>query len=262
MQMLPFLNRHKWFTSRTDAYIDGELAADELSRFESHLTGCERCTAAIAAARTLKATVAALPEVELPRPFRLTPGMVASSAPAPKQQAGTPVYLGLVRAAAGLSAAAFAAVLVVNALQSSGGASNDSAAQPEASEFGATKLAPVASGVNESVSPEPSPVLAPPTNDGAVAGSAMATPATTAAGSPTEVAGSATPSENAGDVSRASADDDAGDSTTSSVGYEAPAVTKDTGGGLSRLAIALGIAAAGSVLVLAGLELSRRVRRA
>jgi len=262
MQVLHFLNRHKWFASRADAYVDGELAPAELSRFESHLPGCARCTAATAAARTLHTTIAALPEFEAPRSFRLTPAMVASSAPAPQQHSGTPVYLGLVRAAAGLSAAAFAAVLVVSAFQSSGSSSNDSAAQPEAGEFAATKLAPVTSGANESVSPEPSPGLAPPTNDGAVAGSAITTPTTTAAGSPTELAGAATPSENAGDVSRASADDDAGESPLSSIAYEAPAAAEDTGGGFPRFAVALGIAAGGSLLLLAGLEISRRARRA
>ncbi len=45
------------------AFLDEELAADERTRFESHLSGCESCRAALELQRGLGESLAALPQI-------------------------------------------------------------------------------------------------------------------------------------------------------------------------------------------------------
>ena len=116
--------RHRRYARLADAFVDGELGGGDLRRFEAHLPACARCQSAVASARTLKTSIAALPELAPPRSFRLTQAMIASSAPsAPKEK--TPLYLGLARAGAALSVGAFATVLAVSAFDSDGQQSAD-----------------------------------------------------------------------------------------------------------------------------------------
>jgi hypothetical protein len=51
-------------------YVDGSLEHDERAVVDAHLEGCEQCRHEVAAARRVRGTLAALPEVELPEGFR------------------------------------------------------------------------------------------------------------------------------------------------------------------------------------------------
>lgn len=115
MRMIPFLRSHSRFTRELDAFVDGELAPREAAGFEAHLARCEQCRAAVAAARTLKADLGALPEQPAPRSFALTPELVAR-APArqPAMRTTAPLYLNLARGAAAVSVAAFVAVFTAS----------------------------------------------------------------------------------------------------------------------------------------------------
>jgi hypothetical protein len=57
--------------SRLHAFLDGDLPAPEAAEFESHLTGCERCSEAIDIDRHLDGEFENLPHVpvELPKDF-------------------------------------------------------------------------------------------------------------------------------------------------------------------------------------------------
>lgn len=262
IQIFSFLDRHNWFASRADAYADGELTLSEQLRFESHLDRCDDCSGVVAEARTLRAAMAQLPEVEIPRSFRLTPQMVGQTRGVAGHRRATPVYLGLARAGAALSVAAFAGVLVVSSLQTSSNSSNDSAAQISERDFQyAAPITSEAAAADKAAEPEPTAQLAPATAGGGVSGSALPTP-TMVSSNPLipSTAEVAPPSQGSDDVSRSSASD-GGNSELTTIGTAAAAsdVSND---GVSPLAIILGIAAATSVVLLAALEVSRRARRA
>ena len=76
MQLFPFLHPHSRWSGRLHAFVDGELHPDAAGRFEGHAAECADCAFAIADARNLKQALRALPELEAPRSFRLTPAMI------------------------------------------------------------------------------------------------------------------------------------------------------------------------------------------
>ena len=111
----PF-ERHRRWHKQLDAYVDGELRADELAAFEAHLRSCARCEPEVLARRELKQMAATLPQLPAPRSFQVTPGMLVE---APKERAhrGTPVVMRLAQMTAGLAAVAFAGVVAAHITQ-------------------------------------------------------------------------------------------------------------------------------------------------
>jgi hypothetical protein len=92
-----------------DAYLDGELDPRDVSKFETHAAGCTECAAMMEAGRVLKASLGAVPMVEAPRSFRITPALLQERAPARASVRVTPVLM-VARFGAAASVAAFAVV--------------------------------------------------------------------------------------------------------------------------------------------------------
>lgn len=177
----PF-RRHTRWQKQLDAYIDGELRADDLRRFEAHLRGCARCEPEVAARRELKRMAVTLPQLPAPRSFRITPGMLVE-APAQGRSRGAPVVMRLAQVTAGLATVAFAAVLVThlaqggdtNRQQASGDDDAGSASAPEAVQ---DSLSPVPVGTVANLEGSPSTAL-PEVNESAVSGAGAPAPSAT-----------------------------------------------------------------------------------
>jgi anti-sigma factor RsiW len=160
---LPLYRPHSRYLEMADAFADGELSKREHSRFEGHLATCEACGTAVETARETKRLLAALPEVDAPRSFRLTPAMVGEAAPRRPLPVPSRVPVLVLRASqatAGLAAAALAVVVSVN-LSSSTGNDDDvapadalgqeKAGQPGASDFAVTQSS--GAGANGAATP-------------------------------------------------------------------------------------------------------------
>lgn len=264
-----------------DAFVDGELGGRDLAGFEAHLAVCAQCQAAVTEARTLKASVAALPEFAAPRSFSLTPEMVALPVAPTPRKSGTPLYLGFARAGAALSIGAFATVLALSALGSNGQQSADSS--KGAFELRETMSDATTDGVaaNSSAGPgkieqgpvpaaaptaTPAPLLAPATAGG-VSGAGAAT---AAAPSPMPPSTGADPNLTPTEAAQRTMNDTAAgtpagggltidpvpDSVASSELFYA--ANEDDDDGFGPWTVALGALAAVSIAVLGFLEISRR----
>jgi hypothetical protein len=76
---LSIFNRHP--RAELSAYLDGELIPLRIEAMRSHLASCPSCRAELEALRKLKAGLAALPEIDAPRSFALTPEMASRPLP-------------------------------------------------------------------------------------------------------------------------------------------------------------------------------------
>lgn len=139
MRLIPAFGRHSRFCDDVDAFVDGELSGGRLRAFEAHAATCEDCRSAVESARSLKASLQALPQRPAPRSFALTPEMAGSTVKL-RARAGQPLprYVFVVRATAGVAVVAFMAVFVASLAGSSGqssdtraGSANDQFAAPE-----------------------------------------------------------------------------------------------------------------------------------
>lgn len=105
-------NRPEWRVEHREAlaliteYVDDRLPEATRREFAAHLETCAECRTLVAEEGRLKQMLAALPVVDVPRPFTL------SRAPRPM---AAPVWLRPVRWATGLAAAVFLVVLGLNA---------------------------------------------------------------------------------------------------------------------------------------------------
>lgn len=59
-------NKCAWTLDRIDLYIDGDLEADDLNRFEKHLEQCESCRRELALARQIVGDLRSLPQQSCP----------------------------------------------------------------------------------------------------------------------------------------------------------------------------------------------------
>lgn len=140
---------HARLRSQVDAYLDGELAASEAPRFESHLAGCAACSAAVARGRELKVLLASAPAVQAPRSFRLTPEMLGEPARAPSPARPRQFAVRFAQASAGLAAAALVAVAVVDLTGGDSPANRETmlaSGATESSAKDASQLQPAAGG--------------------------------------------------------------------------------------------------------------------
>ena len=68
--MAQYSNEHLT-TAQISAYLDKELAADELSLCQAHLQSCQACQDLLTDLRLTSALLHGLPQVEVPRSFAL-----------------------------------------------------------------------------------------------------------------------------------------------------------------------------------------------
>lgn len=250
---------HRRWEQEIAAFADGELTLRDAARFEEHLAVCASCASEVAGHRAVRAALAGLPELRVPRSFVLTPEMAAAHAPVRR----APVWaLRTAQAATAVALAGLVTVVGVD-LANVGGASQQSATTAAAPlEQVAPASAPSADGAGREPQPTPQPKgIAIPPAGGVGAQSVPSPEATTrSAGSnaaplaPRDAAGAATsaasdafsspagpPATDARPVTAAKAPDDDG-----RIGYRA--VEAALGG--------LFIVAGGAVIVL-----WRRTRR-
>lgn len=277
--MMPrVFHRHAHWLQSADAYIDGELTPSELARFEEHLADCDRCEAAVDAARSTKTLLAAAPPLRAPRSFTLTPQMVSQAEPADVSR--RPVALRLAQAATAIAVVAFATVLTID-LTSSGGSNSPqplSASEQVTSAKSATDTsAPAATPDRTSVTTpaaSPSPTtpptsvpIAPPPTDGAGAQgfspspSPSPTPSAVATAPPT--ATSEAPSPTGEPVAPATgpafgAHDTSGRNVQTTGAHSAPRQSSVTAGWYRPAEIAL--AAAAAIAAISALILGIRRR--
>jgi hypothetical protein len=277
MTVFGFLRRHTRMTAQANAYADGELRGEELAGFERHLSGCEQCRASVQSARTLKAALANMPAAAAPRSFAVTPAMLREAAPRPEPaRGGTPLYLGLARAGAALSVVAFATVLAFGAFDSNSNSGDDATAGAARDGASAEYAAPIAEpettkdlSFDDAAAPTSTPVLAPAATGGASGSSVSATPVPPSTGIVTpevpatgrttvETFGSPLASDNGTGVQVVP---DAAGGQTATIGEASTALEHEDDDGSPSAAIWLGALAGAAVLLVAGLEVGRRVRR-
>jgi hypothetical protein len=118
------------------ALVDGRLAPDAARALEAHVAGCRACAARLEGLRSVKSMLAAMPETEVPRSFRLRLSDV--DAPVAARAAWASGPLRWAPALSGVAAALFVAVLAADFTTRDGdnGAADSTAArissQPEA----------------------------------------------------------------------------------------------------------------------------------
>lgn len=261
MRLSSIFTRHSWYSDRADAYADGELTSSDRTRFESHLIACEECQSNIATAHALRSALERVPEAPIPRSFRVTPQMVAET-PKPTLKAPAPLYLGLARAGAALSVAAFAVVLVVGMIGSDSSANHS--AQDTAGASAPFNTAPESAPLEKSAESVPTPQLAPATASGGVSGSALIPPSPAATPPDLSANGAATPALQDSDPVRATDTGPSADgSALTSIGPETvPNSDSQASDRTSSAMLITGIAAAIFVVALVSLETARRLRRA
>lgn len=215
MARIPFFRTHSRYREMADAYLDGELPAGDLARFEAHRSACAECSAIVDAGRLLKESLATVPMVEAPRSFRLTPAMVEAKAPATKAAATSPLLV-VARFGAAASVAAFGVVgtLQLSSPSSDGDATTAASPMYEFTTQGAPETDDGAQGGGSANS-----------NDGGAAGAATESPQLAPPAS-AEISGAgvdgdmnATPGPSEGTMSDASPEsggEDAGDASRNS----------------------------------------------
>ena len=269
MNFSTLLRPHERARRELDAYVDGQLAADQSARFEAHLEKCAQCVRELDAARSLKAAIRGMPERDAPRSFLLTPAMTGAAAP----QWVAPIRgrrgrsLPPMRFAAGAAAVALAFVAAVDVWPGQRQESDSTRAAPTIPLEGAqgSPLAAAAATPPPAPKAAASPAAAPrplstPAGGGASASSAdRALPAAASAGG--------TSNENAGPPATAAAANDAplGDSSDrAGPGGNAFTATGDTRTGGDDSFPAIRLVEFGLVAFLmadAGLMVVRRRRR-
>lgn len=259
MRTFTLFSRHSGFAELASAYADGELAPRELSRFEAHLATCDQCMTAVTQARQLKSAVGRLPLVAVPRSFRITAAMAREVRPVPSA-ARTPLYLGLARAGAALSVLAFASVLAFGALDggSGGQGDDDSSTFRQASGdlvTAAAGSAPEKAAQDAFATSAPTPMLAPPSVGEAVSSGVPTVPAATP-DSRSSGSGSAPP------LSGETTDNPHSEPGATALALDTPMkASSGDDDGLRTVLVVLGVVAAAMVVLLIGLETSRRTRR-
>ena len=103
--------------------LDDHLDATARARLEAHLAACDACRQAAAGLASARAALQAMPHVDAPRSFRLSPDQVASRETAPTPRNRTPAL----RFAAAAVGAVVLDVIGVQVFSNTGGGSDSSA---------------------------------------------------------------------------------------------------------------------------------------
>jgi anti-sigma factor RsiW len=126
-----FLRRsHKPDAEALSALADGELDAARARALEAHLAACEACTARLEELKRVQSMLAAMPQADAPRSFRLRRADV--EAPARPAPVFMPGLLRALPAASGVAALAFVLVLATDFSTRDGGGGRTASLQSSA----------------------------------------------------------------------------------------------------------------------------------
>lgn len=100
--------RHRGLQSLLSAYVDDQVTDAEARRVQRHLSGCEACGAELESLRATVGLLRSLPELAVPRSFRLT------AIPESRPVRAAPVYSRPLMAAASVAAALLIALVAVD----------------------------------------------------------------------------------------------------------------------------------------------------
>ena len=120
LAMLRIRSGHAPDVVALSAYADGRLAANEAAALEAHVASCDACRERLAGLREVRSALAALPEAEAPRSFRLRQADVERT-PASEPLLNAP-WMRAMPVLATAAAAVFVAAVVMDA----GGGSSES----------------------------------------------------------------------------------------------------------------------------------------
>ena len=101
---------HGRFLGMLSDYIDGELSDAELTKLEDHLASCPTCSEELESQRATVLMLRRMPEVEVPRSFRLAPVEAPYSQPSPER----PMFLWAMRVSTALAVVAFTLMIAGN----------------------------------------------------------------------------------------------------------------------------------------------------
>ena len=257
----PFRPHRRWELEAT-AFVDGELPAPTVARFEIHMSDCPSCRARVSELREVKALVAGLPEASAPRSFAITPAMLGAPVPRPVVPATPRWAFRGAQLAAGAAFVALFAVVAFDLLATSGGSSQSaSTAAPVAGAEAPESRAAAGSAQDSAGSPASKGVASPssgasntqsipPANQPAAAGTSagsqvpLLVPLPAASSAPHDAfsAPSVLPGTTNGPLSR-------------------PSEPGNDGGGATYGAIEASLLALGAAAAIAAIVFSRRSRR-
>ena len=120
--VLAVLRRAHQPDTTLSAYADGSATQSERTAVEPHVAECPRCAARLEELRSLRAALAALPDFDAPRSFRLRPSDVTRPARSPQPSFTSRA----IPALAAVAVVAFAAFVAVDVRSGSGNASDSS----------------------------------------------------------------------------------------------------------------------------------------
>ena len=98
---------HDWVRERMSPFLDGQLSGEEAARFETHVRSCAECREEFEALRTTRQLLRTMPMARLPRAFTLE---------AVPKRVALPRAFFFLRAASGVAAAVFVALLAASAV--------------------------------------------------------------------------------------------------------------------------------------------------
>jgi hypothetical protein len=179
MPRLPFFRAHSRLQEQVSAYVDNELGGREQARVRDHLEACAECTALAGSFAGTKQLLAALPAVEPPRSFRLTPAIMAAPARSRPVPARSRLPLRVAQMATAVAVMALAIVVVVD-LGDSGSSGSQTAAP--ASAGGAESAGSLASKGAPADAAAPTVATVRPFNSGGVEGQGVTSPPPAARG--------------------------------------------------------------------------------
>jgi hypothetical protein len=233
------IRRHRLWSELASAFADGSIDPSRREAFSQHLVGCDRCRAAVAETRGLRAALREMPEPAAPRSFRLTPAMLAATDPLETRRPARALRaanLGA-RVAAGVAAMALAAVFVIDLGFRDGG--TDQASRLAGENAGMAEI-----GVAASEGP-PVEASATDTASGALAPEASPAPDGTPFGD----------EKSAPENRQAAGGEGADEAAGSTLGFAASEPGGDSDEALIRgLEIGLGAALAGALVAMAVLH--------
>jgi hypothetical protein len=115
MKLFAFLGRgHTPDIEALSALVDGALDAPAARELEAHVAGCAACTAELEGLRAVKSMLAALPQVEPSRAFRVRLADVEAAPAASRTYAGTSGLLRAMPALAAVGAFVFVAAIATD----------------------------------------------------------------------------------------------------------------------------------------------------
>jgi hypothetical protein len=122
--LLRFLRGHETDVIALSAKLDGALDQHESARLDAHVSACDACTSALEGLRATRAALRGVPEVDVPRSFRLRAADVEPVAAMQVRRTRTQRWAPM---AAGFAAIALAVIVGASLYNNGRGGSNQTA---------------------------------------------------------------------------------------------------------------------------------------